>query len=151
MERLTFKTTIDAPREKVWSVLWNETTYREWASVFAPGSDFQGDWQEGSKILFVDGSVSGMVSRIARRRENEFMSIEHLGEVHDGVEDITSDKVKQWAGAHENYTLKDVDGKTELIVETDMTEDFKDYFVKTWPKALEKLKGIAEGKREPVR
>ena len=148
MEKYTFKTTINAPSHRVWEVLWGDETYREWTSVFSPESMVETDWNEGSKVLFLDGKGSGMVSRIARKKENEFMSFKHLGEIHNGVEDLSSDKVNSWSGAMENYSLKDIGGKTELIVEIDVTDDFKDFFMETWPKALEKLKSIAERSHE---
>lgn len=144
MQKANYSIIIDAPREKVWEQLWGATSYRDWTSAFAPGSDAITDWQQGSKAVFTDGSGSGMVARIKERRDNEYMSIEHLGEVKDGVEDTTSDKVRAWAGALENYTLNDKDGKTEVLIDMDTTEDFKDYMDKTWPKALNRLKEISE-------
>jgi len=144
METKEFKITIDAPKEKVWNTLWNDATYPEWTSVFASGSRAESDWKKGSKILFLDGKGSGMVSVIAEKIPNEFMSFKHLGEVKDGVEDTTSDKVSQWSGAFENYTLKTKEGKTELIVDLDISDDFADYFLQTFPKALDKVKEIAE-------
>jgi hypothetical protein len=144
MERKEFKITINSPKEKVWDTLWNDSTYPEWTSVFAEGSRAETDWKKGSKVLFLDGKGSGMVSVIAENIPNEFMSIKHLGEVKDGVEDTDSDKVTQWAGALENYALKTVNGKTELTVDMDITHEYMDYFLKTWPKALNKVKEIAE-------
>ena len=38
MERKEFKTAIDAPKEKVWDVLWNDETYRQWTTPFSEGS-----------------------------------------------------------------------------------------------------------------
>jgi len=144
MERQTFKITIDAPREKVWDILWNDKTYQEWTSVFSSGSRAESDWREGSKILFLDGKGDGMVSTIAAKRLNEFMSFKHLGEIHNGVEDTTSEKVRQWSGSQENYTLKTVSGKTELTVDLDITDEFKEYFQETFPKAMQKIKSICE-------
>jgi hypothetical protein len=145
MQRLQFETTINAPREKVWSALWDDANYREWTSAFSPGSHARTDWAKGSKVLFLDGEgKGGMVSRIADNVPNEYMSIEHLGEMRDGVEDTTSDKVKAWKGAMENYTLKDVDGKTHLTIDTDMADDYVDMMKGMWPKALAKLKEVAE-------
>lgn len=144
MKKLEFKTTINAPREKVWSTLWDDATYRQWTTAFSPSSYAITDWQKGSKAIFTDGSGSGMVSRIAENIPYEYMSIEHLGEVKDGVEDTTSDKVKDWAGAHENYTLKDVNGATELTVDMDIDEQYADMFNDMWPKAMVKIKEIAE-------
>jgi ligand-binding SRPBCC domain-containing protein len=143
MEKLNFSTTIHAPKEKVWSVLWDKDSYPKWTSVFAEGSDAISDWEEGSKILFVSGG-EGMVSRIETKRPNEFMRFEHLGMIKDNVEDTESEEVKKWAGAMEAYTLREENGKTLLAVDMDITPDFKDYFLTTWPKALEKVKELAE-------
>jgi uncharacterized protein YndB with AHSA1/START domain len=139
MKKLTFSTQINASRERVWDVLWNDATYRQWTAVFHEGSYAESDWQEGSKILFLSGR-SGMTSRIARLIPNEFMSFEHLGEVKDGVEDFTKD----WAGALENYTLTATGSTTELLVELDIQETFAGYFQDVFPKALEQVKVIAE-------
>lgn len=144
MEKLEFKTSINAPKEKVWNILWNDDSYPKWTSVFAAGSVAKTDWKEGSKVLFLDGQGSGMVSTIAANKPNEYMSFKHLGVVNNGVEDTESEKVKDWAGAMENYTLKDVGGKTELTVDLDINDAFKDYFENTFPKALEKVKELAE-------
>lgn len=144
MEKQQFKIFIDAPREKVWDILWNDTSYREWTSVFSEGSRAETDWKKGSKVLFLGSSDEGMVSTIVENIPNEFMSIKHLGIVKNGVEDLNSEKAKEWAGSLENYTLKTVNGKTELTVDMDITNEYKDYFQTTWPKALEKVKELAE-------
>ena len=145
MERINFSISIDAPKEKVWNVLWDDSSYRKWTSVFSEGSYAVTDnWKENSKVLFLDGKGSGMVSKVAVNKPNEYMSFKHLGEVKDGVEDTSSEKVKGWSGAMENYTLKEEGGKTELKVEMDITEDFKDFFMQTLPKALDQVKTLSE-------
>ena len=145
MEKINFSTSINAPREKVWDILWNDDSYREWTSAFMEGSYAETDnWKEGSKVLFLAPGRNGMVSTVATNKKNEFMSFKHLGEVKNGVEDTESEKVKSWAGAMENYRLTDENGKTKLEVDMDSTDEFKDYFEKTWPVALEKVKELAE-------
>lgn len=144
MVKEKFSINIDAPRETVWNILWTDATYREWTSAFNEGSHAETDWKKGSKVLFLDGNGEGMVSTIADSIPNEYMSIKHLGMVTKGVEDTESEKVKEWAGAMENYTLKTVNGGTELTVDMDITDEYRDYFVKTWPLALDKVKEIAE-------
>ncbi|MEO7924969.1 MAG: SRPBCC domain-containing protein [Chitinophagaceae bacterium] len=145
MEKINFSSLINAPREKVWKTLWEDANYREWTSAFMEGSYAKTDnWKEGTKVLFLGDKGSGMVSRVASNKPNEYMSFEHLGEVKEGVEDTTSDRVKAWAGCKENYTLKETNGSTELLVEMDISPEFKDYFEKTWPKAMEKIKELAE-------
>ncbi len=144
MEKINFSIDINAPKEKVWKTLWDDATYRQWTSVFAEGSHAKTDWKEGSKVLFLDGKGSGMVSKIETIHPNEFMSFQHLGEVKEGIEDTESEKVKAWAGAHENYTLKEMNGNTELQVDMDMNEEYKDMFMKMFPKALEQVKQLSE-------
>jgi hypothetical protein len=148
MEKLQFKIDINASNEKVWNTMLDDKTYRIWTEEFTPGSHYVGNWSKGSKILFLgpgaDDKVGGMVSRIKDNRLYEFISIEHLGEVLDGIEDTTSDRVKVWAGALENYTFVNKNGKTELVVDLDVNEEFKEMFEGMWPKALQKLKELCE-------
>jgi hypothetical protein len=149
MQKLHFKTLINAPKEKVWKTMFDDKTYREWTRPFNPGSYYQGDWSKGSKILFLGpdpntGKEGGMVSRIAENKPYEFISIEHLGIIKDGVEDTTSAEATKWAPAHENYTFNEDNGVTELQVDMDSVEEYEPMFNEMWPRALEKLKELAE-------
>jgi uncharacterized protein YndB with AHSA1/START domain len=148
MERLNFSIVIDAPKEKVWNTMLGEDTYRLWTEAFMPGSYVVGDWREGSKILFLapmdTGELAGMVSRIRENRPYEYVSIEHLGTVKNGKEDTSSGALGGWAGALENYTFKDLGDRTEVLVEMDTTEQYREMFQNTWPQALQKLKDLAE-------
>lgn len=146
MKKQEFKTMIDSSPEKVWETLIGETTYPKWTSAFAEGSSVETDWKKGSRAVFHDGKGSGMISEIAENKPNEYLSIRHLGSLKNGVEDFESEETRKWSGSLENYTLHPVDGKTELIIDMDMAEEYEDYFLKTWPKALEQLKSLAEKK-----
>jgi len=144
MERKTFRISIDASRQKVWDTLWGEATYKQWTSAFAPSSTVETDWQKGSRVLFLDVNGDGMIAEIADKREPEFMSFRHLGQIVDGKEDTESDKVKAWAGATEDYTLSENSGQTDVKVEMDVDGEYAEFFEKTWPRALEHLKSISE-------
>ncbi len=149
MQKLHFSIVINAPAAKVWSTMLDDKTYRLWTEAFSPGSYYKGDWNKGSKILFLgpgEQGESGMVSRIKENRKHEYISIEHLGMIQNGKEDTSSEETKAWAGALENYTFKEKNGATELLI--DLTGNFADEFAKMfedmWPNALKKLKEIAE-------
>jgi len=145
MQKLNFSTSIKASKEKVWQTLWDDANYRKWTSAFSEGSYAETDnWKEGTDVKFLDPKGCGMISRVAANRPNEYMSFEHLGEIKEGVEDRTSERIKEWAGAKENYTLKEANGVTTLAIDMDITDEFKDMFTEMWPKALEKVKALAE-------
>ncbi len=122
----------------------DDETYRRWTSAFTEGSYYEGSWEEGSKILFLDPDGNGMVAKIAENRPHEFVSIEMVGFVQKGVEDTESDGAQAMAGAHENYTLKESDGKTEVQVDMDSSDEYYAVFDEMWPRALKKLKELCE-------
>lgn len=149
MKTLHFSISIKAPKEKVWHAMLDDEPYREWTEVFNKGSYYKGSWEKESKILFLGpdpetGNEGGMVSRIAENKPYEFISIEHLGIVVNGVEDTTSEEARKWSPAFENYTFTEKDGVTELAVDQDVSDEYVEMFEKAWPDALDKLKEIAE-------
>ncbi|PBQ30883.1 ATPase [Sphingobacteriaceae bacterium] len=142
-----FKITLNASREKVWDALFTDQNYRYWTSVFAEGSWVDTTWQKGSKALFLDSKNDGMSSVIEENIPSEFLSIRHMGTVLKGEEYLNRPEDDEWRGGHENYTLKESHGKTELTVDLefgDIGEKMVHYFKETWPKALDLLKAIAE-------
>lgn len=149
MQKIEYSIFINAPREKVWDTMLSDDTYRVWTMPFHPGSYFKGDWSEGSKILFIgpdeeSDDEMGMVSRIAKNRLHEFVSIEHRGIYKNGVEDTESEEAKKWTPAFENYAFVEKDGGTEVQVELDIIDEYKEMFEEMWPKALQILKELAE-------
>lgn len=148
-QKFTASIVINAPREKVWDTMLGYNTYQEWTKPFNPTSRFEGDWSEGSKILFLGtdengGSEGGMVSQIVKNVPLEFLSIKHLGIVENGIEDTTSAKAMSWAPAYENYTLTEKDSGTEFTVEQDLDEEYIESFKEMWDQALQVLKKLAE-------
>lgn len=148
MQKIHAEIDINAPREKVWDTMLGDATYREWTKAFQEGSHFKGNWEQGSKMLFIgpseEGKEGGMVSQIKENRRPEFLSIQHLGILKDGVEDTTSEEAKKWTPAFENYTFTEKDGGTHLAVDQDMEGEYKAQFEEMWAKALQLLKTLCE-------
>lgn len=153
MRKLHFETFINASKEKVWESIITDATYRDWTAPFSSGSNssvsyFEGSWEKGSKMRFLskneNGELGGMLAEIAENRPYEFISIKHVGMIMNGVEDTESEEVKKWIPAFENYTLSETDGKTKMEVDLDTNEEYAEMFEEMWPKALEKLKEVAE-------
>ncbi|WP_425258502.1 SRPBCC family protein [Rubrivivax sp. RP6-9] len=146
VNRIQFTVTIDAPAEVVWQHITSLESYKHWTSAFAEGSSFQGSWDKGSKIHFVSPSGDGMVAEIADSRMNEFISIRHLGFIAKGIEDTTSDAVRSWAPAYENYTLMPVPEGTRMVVDQDVSAEWEEHMNQAWPRALNLLKTLCETK-----
>ncbi len=142
MTTTKFNIQINAPKEKVWEVLWNDESYRQWTAAFHEGSYAKGDWQEGGKIQFLAPEGDGMYSRIHKLAPYTQMTFEHLGEIKGGEEQPQS----SWAGAKETYYLTENNGITELTVEVDLVDEYLQYFKDTFPKALQLVKQLSEAK-----
>jgi len=151
MKKVQFKKESKASAEKVYNTMLginNIETYEQWTAEFNPTSTYEGSWDKGSKIYFVgtdeNGKKGGMVSEIADNIPFRFVSIRHNG-ILDGDKEITEGPdVEQWVGGLENYSFDEKNGITTVTVESDVTEEYMDYFDTTWPKALAKLKELAE-------
>lgn len=151
MKKLQFNVKINAPVSKVYEAmlgLKSKSTYEQWTSLFNPTSTYDGSWNKGSKILFIGtdekGEKGGMVSEVVENIPYQYVSVRHYGLVKDDKEITEGPEVEKWAGGFENYTFKDNNGITEIIVDLDATDDFVEYMNQTFPKALEKLKEICE-------
>lgn len=145
METLSYEIVINAPKQKVWDVLWNEKTYSEWTQFFSPGSVMKSDWKVGGKTYFVNAKGAGMVSTIDSLEEPDQIIFKHLGMVDkDGNEDTESMEVKQWSGCFEKYILIDYDGRTKLHAEVQTEKDWEDTMNTGFTKGLEVVKNLAE-------
>ncbi|MBO6620689.1 MAG: SRPBCC domain-containing protein [Balneola sp.] len=144
MKKIHSEITINASPETVWNVMLEDDTYRKWTSAFAEGSHYEGSWKQGEKMLFLDPEGTGMVSIIAELRPHEFISLEHIGIIQDGIEDTESEDAKKWAPAFENYTFEEVKGKTKLSIDMDILDEFEEMFTEMWKNALKKLKVLSE-------
>jgi hypothetical protein len=149
MKQINLDIRIHAPRETVWAAIVSPEHYNRWTRVFTETSHFEGGWNKGDAIRFLainaDGAKEGMVSEIAESDFPAYISIRHLGYIMNGVEDTTSEAIKAWAPAYENYTLQEAGpDATRFAVQNDVTDDYYDMFMDLWPKALQALKEVAE-------
>jgi hypothetical protein len=65
-----------------------------------------------------------------------------LGYIAEGVEDTSSEAIRAWAPAFENFIFTaTLQGTTKLTVDQDMTDEFEE-MAQAWPKVLERLKAL---------
>jgi hypothetical protein len=151
MKRVQFIVKINAPKNKVYDLMLGiskKLTYEQWTALFNPTSSYEGNWNKGSKMLFVgtdeNGEKGGLVSEIMENIPNQFISIRHYGLVKANEEITEGPEVEKWANGFENYTFEENNETTTVTVDLDTTEDFLDYMNETYPKAIEKLKEMCE-------
>jgi len=149
-----FSIEINASPEKIWFVLWDDHHYRQWTSVFCEGSWMVTDWREGGKVHFLAPNGEGMYSLLEVNSAKEKMYFRHIGELKDFEEQPVDEKTGAWSGAREYYSLSVKDSPTApsvLNVLMDIDDTHLPYFLETFPKALAKVKELAENFRITVK
>ena len=141
---MKFTIKIKATKEKVWSTLWTDKTFREWASIVDEGSHMVGELKEGNKVQFIS-SVSGygVTSFIEKLIPNEFVLFRHM---IDTKESGKQKRDNEWTGGMESYSLTGNDGLTTLTNTLDVPSEQEETFKDRLPKALERVKELAEKK-----
>jgi uncharacterized protein YndB with AHSA1/START domain len=140
----TWSIEIQASVEKVWNVLLNDDTYRQWTAAFCEGSYYRGALEQGGKIHFLSPEGTGMYSRVVFFQPPAMVMFQHIGEIVDFEEQPLDEASEKWTGSFENYFLNEKEGKTTLVAEVELSPENAAYFGEAFPKGLEKIKELAE-------
>ncbi len=133
---------IQASREKIWSILWEDKTFRDWANIIDEGTYLVGEMVEGSKVQFLSASSGyGVTSLIEKLIPNEVVTFRHLADTKDLGE---QEREPEWTGGKETYRLTEKDGLTTLTVHSDIPAEQVTGFKSAVPKALARIKELAE-------
>ena len=145
MKKLTFKTIINAPKQKVWDTMLTHGSYEIWSGAGWEGSTYNGQWKQGETISFVSPSGEGTLVYITELKLAALIRAEHIAILQKGGgEDRTSEAAKTWNGSKEDYFFNSVNGGTELTVEISTNPEWEKMFNDGWPAALDKLKELCE-------
>ena len=141
MKQMRFETVIHAPKEKVWKVLWEDVTLRQWASIVDPGTYMLGELKEGKAVQFNSEESYGVTSLVEKLIPNEYILLKHKADTKNYG---SNDREDQWTGGNESYALKERDGMTTLVLEFDVPEELQDIMNTNYPKSLTKIKELSE-------
>lgn len=142
MKKLQFSVDIAATKEKVWSTLWQDETFRDWANIIDEGTYMEGELKEGNEIQFIS-SVNGygVTSLVEKLVPGEFLLLRH----HADTQEVgKQEREKQWTGGTESYSLVEKDGTTTVAVAFDVPLELEEYFDVNYPRALERVRVLAE-------
>ena len=142
MKEIQFSIEINASKERVWATLWEDITFRDWASIIDEGTYMKGVMKEGNGVQFIS-SVSGygVTSLVEKLNPNEFVLFRHDA---DTKESGKQEREKEWTGGTESYSLTENNGVTALVVKTDVPQEQEETFHIRFPRALERIKTLAE-------
>ncbi len=147
-KRIRVSVEIHASRDKIWEALTGDASFRDWGAAFMPGSYYEGDWSEGSLMRFLGpddrGELGGMITRVLEHRPGEGIRCEHIGVIANGQDVYEGPDYDTWIPSIETYRLEEIPGGYRLQVESDIPESYFEYFSGAWPKALARLKELAE-------
>ncbi len=141
MQEMQFTVEIHAAKEKVWDTLWQDETLRQWAGLIDPGTYMVGELQEGNEVQFISGNGYGVTSLVEKLIPSEFLLLRHHADTQDKGE---REREKEWTGGKESYALVEKDDTTILTAVFDVPSELEEYFKENYPKALERVKVLAE-------
>ena len=141
MKEFQFSIKINTSKERVWATLWDDATFRDWANIIDEGTHMKGVMKEGSEIQFLSSGGYGVTSLIKKLIPYEFVLFHHGA---DTKEYGQQKREKEWTGGTESYSLTEINGVTTLIVKTDLPPEQEETFNIRLPKALERIKILAE-------
>ena len=125
----------------VWNTLWQDKTFREWAGIIDPGTYMVGDLKEGNEIQFISGNGYGVTSLVEKLVDGEFTLLRHSADTQD---EGKREREREWTGGQESYSLTEKDGTTTVSVTFDVPPEMEEYFAVNYPKALDRVKILAE-------
>ena len=142
MKNMELSIEIHASKDKVWATLWDDATFRDWASLIDEGTYMKGIMTEGNEIQFLSSlNGYGVTSLIAKLSPNEYVLFRHNA---DTKESGQQEREKEWTGGTESYSLSEKNGVTTLIVKIDVPQEQEETFRVRLPEALECIKTLAE-------
>ena len=145
MKQMQFSIEINATKERVWDTLWQDETLREWAGIIDPETYMVGDLKEGKEVQFISAANGyGVTSLVEKLVAGEFLLLRHRA---DTQEDGKREREKEWTGGEESYSLTEKDSTTTLTVAFDVPPELEEGFTVNYPKALERVKVLAERRK----
>lgn len=142
MKELQFSIRINASKEKVWNILWDDKTFRNWANIIDEGMFMVGEMKKGGNVQFIS-SVNGygVTSKIDKLTLFETVLFKHR---QDTKESGTQEREEEWTGGTECYFLAHTDGVTTLTVKMDVPSEQEEMISIRFPRALDRVRILSE-------
>ena len=139
MKFLEFEIQINATPEKVWETLFTQDSYKKWASAMNEGTYFEGNWEVGSIMKFLDTQNNGMYNLVTENIRFKVLGMKHLGWILKG--ELSP---QNWEDSTLNYILEPSENGTLLKGTVNSLDEFVEFFNSKYPQNFEHIKRLAE-------
>ena len=139
MKFLEFEIQINATPEKVWETLFTQDSYKKWASAMNEGTYFEGNWEVGSIMKFLDPQNNGMYNLVTENIRFKVLGMKHLGWILKG--ELCP---QNWEDSTLNYILEPSENGTLLKGTVNSLDEFVEFFNSKYPQNFEHIKRLAE-------
>ena len=139
MKNLEYQIQINAAPEKVWEVLFSQDSYKKWASAMNEGTYFEGNWEVGSIMKFLDPQNNGMYNLVTENIRFKVLGMKHLGWILKG--ELSP---QNWEDSTLNYILEPSENGTLLKGTVNSLDEFVEFFNSKYPQNFEHIKRLAE-------
>lgn len=132
--------TINAAPQDVWETITDPERVKQWAKAFSEGTSVKTDWKVGSEVLWTDGDGNvGAKGIVVKNEYAKILKIDFFDDVNSKSPEPTGEysEIFALAGKNDNTLLSTEAGPLPI-------EHLKMH-TPLWDKALELLKGLAEG------
>ena len=145
MPQLHYSIQIEQDPLTVHHVLVDKEAYATWTYSFGSACCFDGDWSEGSQMVFTFAgdhqSHWDMVALVDKNRPGELIQLRYVGSSAGTVQAPLN-----WNSALETYRFVPISQGTQLscTLEVDNNAACIEFFDQAWPAALQRLKDLCE-------
>ena len=143
MQKMKFSIEIEAPSKKVWQTLFDDKTFRDWGNIIDEGQYMVGELAEGNEVQFISSEGLGVTSFVEKLIPHEYIAFRQVADTMDSGK---QEREKEWTGGKESFELSEKNNSTNLTVNIDVPPGLEEIFQDRFPKALERVKILAEKK-----
>jgi hypothetical protein len=144
MIKLEYSIKINANKAHVWKTMLEPGKNEQWVKAFSEGSRFEGKWEQGATVRFVDPAMGGTKAILEIVDPYDGIRAKHIAMItDDGKEETDNDTARRWIGTTEKYEFFEHQGQTTITIEMNTHSSFVDMFDACWPKARDNMKRLS--------
>ena len=144
MKTLKHSINISASPEEIWNAIFSPDCFKKWGAEFGPDPNFSGTWEEGTEMHFYDSDHNGMVALVEKCDLHKTLVLRYVACLAGGKKDVAAIEKMDWKDHLEKYLIEEKENGCTLQIESDTGDEFVEAFTAAWPRALNRIKDMAE-------